>query len=202
MIHRSIVGLFVVASLGLLLSENLAPPARAQEQTQGASDDRWQQPFTTEEIKQAGHKFFGGVTREFALAIEQLFSRYGRPNGYILGEEAGGALIGGLRYGEGTLHTRNAGTYRVFWQGPSLGWDFGADGAKTMILVYNLTAVDDIYAYFAGVAGAAYLVGGVGVTVMSHNQLVIAPIRSGIGARLGVNVGYLKFTQRPTWNPF
>ncbi|HSM20391.1 MAG TPA: EipA family protein, partial [Hyphomicrobiales bacterium] len=98
--------------------------------------------------------------------------------------------------------TRNAGTHKVFWQGPSIGFDFGADGARTMILVYNLNSVDQIYARFAGVAGSAFLVGGVGVTVLSREQMITTPIRAGVGARLGVNVGYLKFTRRATWNPF
>lgn len=169
------------------------PPPPAEEQDSG---------FTAEEIKDAGHRFFGGVSRGLALAIEEMFSRYGRPNGYILGEEAGGAIFGGLRYGEGMMYTRNAGSRRVFWQGPSIGWDIGADGDRTMILVYDLSTFDDIYGRFVGVAGAAYLVGGVGVTVMSREEVLVAPIRAGVGARLGVNVGYLKFTPEATWNPF
>lgn len=180
-----------------------AAPAAAQSQEQTAPDMQDQnETFSSEEIVGAGHRFFGGVSQGLAQAVEQLFSRYGRPNGYILGEEAGGAIVAGLRYGEGRLHTRNAGTHRVYWQGPSLGWDFGADGARTMILVYNLRSVDELYGYYPGVAGAAYLIGGVGVTVMSREHIVLAPVRSGVGARLGINVGYLKLTRRPTWNPF
>ena len=199
--HRSPLGLVLIAGLGLALSVAWAAPVGAQYNSQAAANGQ-EQGFTAEEIKDAGHKFFGGVTRGLALAMEQLFSRYGRPNGYILGEEAGGALFGGLRYGEGVMYTRNAGSHKVFWQGPSIGWDIGADGDKTMILVYNLTTTEDIYGRFGGVAGAAYLIGGVGVTVMSRQRVLIAPIRAGIGARLGVNVGYLKFTRAATWNPF
>lgn len=158
--------------------------------------------YSSDEIISAGHKFFGGVSKGMASAIEYLFSHYGQPNGYILGEEAGGALIAGLRYGEGTLYTRNAGNHPIFWQGPSIGWDFGASGSKTMILVYNLYSVDQMYKYYPGVDGSAYVVGGVGVTVVSNNNVLAAPIRAGVGARLGVNVGYLKFTRQPTWNPF
>ena len=113
-----------------------------------------------------------------------------------------GAFIGGLRYGEGTLFTRNAGDRKVFWQGPSVGFDFGGDGARTMMLVYNLPAVQSIYGRFGGVTGSAYLVGGLGMTVLQREQVVIVPVKTGVGARLGVNVGYLKITPTPTWNPF
>ena len=113
-----------------------------------------------------------------------------------------GAFIGGLRYGEGTLFTKNAGDLRVFWQGPSIGWDVGGDGDRTMILVYNLPATNAVYQRFAGVDGSAYLVGGFGMTVLTGDNIVMVPIRSGVGARLGVNLGYLKFTPQATWNPF
>ena len=158
--------------------------------------------YSSSEIVAAGHRFFGGVSKGLAKVVEYAFGRQGRPNGYILGEEAGGAFVAGLRYGEGTLHTKNAGTHRVYWQGPSLGYDFGAEGSKTMILVYNLRHVDQIYNRFAGVDGSAYFVGGVGITFQSYDDMVLAPIRSGVGLRLGANVGYLKYTRAPTWNPF
>ncbi|MEM7191635.1 MAG: DUF1134 domain-containing protein [Pseudomonadota bacterium] len=174
-------------------------PARgyASEKLDGASDG-----FSPEEIKSAGHQFFGNVSSGFASAVEYVFQRSGRPNGYITGEEAGGAFVAGVRYGEGTLHTSSGHTYRVFWQGPSVGYDFGAEGSKTMVLVYNLHNPDQIYNKFAGVEGSAYLVGGVGVTYLTRDDLVLAPIRSGVGLRLGANVGYLKYTRQPTWNPF
>src|SRR6266566_3176131 len=118
------------------------------------------------------------------------------------GQEGGGAFIGGLRFGEGTLYTKNAGDLRVFWQGPTLGWDFGGEGARTMMLVYNLPATPAIYQRFAGIDGSAYLVGGFGMTALTANDIVLVPIRSGLGLRLGANVGYLKFTPVSTWNPF
>jgi hypothetical protein len=158
--------------------------------------------YSTNEIVDAGHRFFGGVSKSLAQVVEYTFSKQGRPNGYILGEEAGGAIVAGLRYGEGTLYTKNAGTHRVYWQGPSIGYDFGGEGSKTLILVYNLDDVDQIYHRFAGVDGSAYFVGGVGVTFQTSDNVVLAPIRSGVGLRLGANVGYLKYTRTPTWNPF
>jgi hypothetical protein len=136
------------------------------------------------------------------MVVEKAVSQWGLPNGYILGEEASGAFIGGLRYGDGTLYTRNAGDVRVFWEGPSLGFDAGADGARTMMLVYSLPQTGAIFDRFGGATGSAYLVGGFGMTALYSNHIVVVPIRSGIGLRLGANLGWLKFTDSPTWNPF
>jgi hypothetical protein len=158
--------------------------------------------FSMDEIKGTGHRFFGKVSVGFAKVVEYAFQRSGRPNGYILGEEAGGAFIAGLRYGEGVLHTKDAGEHRVFWQGPSIGYDFGAEGSKTMVLVYDLRSPGEIFSTFPGVDGSAYFIGGVGITFLARNDIVLAPIRSGVGLRLGANVGYLKYTREPTWNPF
>jgi hypothetical protein len=160
------------------------------------------QQYSSNEIMDAGHKFFGSISRGLATVVERAVSQWGLPNGYILGQEGGGAFIGGLRYGEGTLYTKNAGDLRVFWQGPSIGWDAGGDGDRTMMLVYNLPATEAVYQRFGGVDGSAYIVGGLGMTVLAANNIVLVPIRSGVGARLGVNVGYLKFTPQATWNPF
>jgi hypothetical protein len=158
--------------------------------------------FSADEIKEAGHRFFGSVSMGLARAIEYAFQRAGRPNGYILGEEAGGAFVAGLRYGEGTLYTKDAGEHRLYWQGPSLGYDFGAEGSKTMVLVYDLRSPGEIFTTYGGVDGSAYFVGGVGITFLARGHVSLAPIRSGIGLRLGANVGYLKYTRQPTWNPF
>jgi hypothetical protein len=165
------------------------------------SDDR-PRSYSSNELIDAGHRFFGGVSRGLATVIERAVSQWGQPNGYVLGQEGGGAIIGGLRYGEGVLYTKNAGDLKVFWQGPSIGWDIGGDGDRTMMLVYNLPATQAVYQRFAGVDGSAYFVGGFGMTVLTANNVVLVPIRSGVGARLGVNVGYLKFTPQATWNPF
>ena len=158
--------------------------------------------YSSNEILDTGHRFFGGISRGLASVVERAFSTWGQPNGYVLGQEGGGAFIGGLRYGEGALYTKNAGDLKVYWQGPSLGWDVGGEGARTMMLVYSLPATTAIYQHFAGVDGSAYFVGGFGMTVLTANRIVLIPIRSGVGVRLGANVGYLKFTDRATWNPF
>jgi hypothetical protein len=158
--------------------------------------------YNAQEVLDAGHHFFGATSGGLASVVEHVFSSFGLPNGYILGEEGSGAVIGGLTYGEGTLYTKNVGDHRVFWQGPSLGWDFGGQGSRTMILVYNLDQVPSLYDRFVGVAGSAYVVAGLGFNVMKRGDVLLVPVRTGVGARLGVNVGYLKLTQRPTWNPF
>ncbi|MER8384197.1 DUF1134 domain-containing protein [Mesorhizobium sp. M0166] len=160
------------------------------------------QEYTAQEIVDSGHKFFGATSGGLATVVEKIFATYGLPNGYLLGEEGSGALIGGLTYGEGTLYTKNAGDHKVFWQGPSLGWDFGGEGSRVMMLVYNLDDVSSLYNRFGGVAGSAYVIAGVGFNVLKNNNVLLVPIRTGVGARLGVNLGYLKLTQRATWNPF
>ncbi|WP_316860542.1 DUF1134 domain-containing protein [uncultured Cohaesibacter sp.] len=159
--------------------------------------------YTVAEIVDTGHKFFGKVSGGLAAVIEKAVSKHGLPNGYILGEEGSAALVAGARYGEGSLYTKNMGSHKAYWQGPSIGWDFGGDGNRTMMLVYNLPSVDFLYRRWGGVNGSAYLVGGFGLTMLTAgNPYYVVPIRSGVGARLGINIGYLKFSRKPTWNPF
>ena len=187
--------LFRLAAGGLAFS---APRAFA------VPDPAQPEAYSSNEVIESGHQFFGSISRGLGEGVETLTSKWGRPNAYILGQEAGGAFIGGLRYGEGEMYTRNAGRRRVFWEGPSLGFDAGADGDRTMMLIYNLPAVEAIHQRFAGIDGSAFFIGGLGFTSLSSpsGDVVVTPIRSGIGARLGVSLGYLKFTPGPTWNPF
>jgi len=185
---------WVVAAAAQQAAPQGPPPQRGY----GANDYN----YRPEELVDAGHRFFGNVSRGLAAVIERAVSRWGLPNGYILGEEGSGAFVAGLRYGEGTLYTKNAGDLRVYWQGPSVGFDWGGDGARTMTLVYNLPSIDAIYQRFVGIDGSAYIVGGFGMNALTADGIVMVPIRSGIGLRLGANIGYLKFTPRPTWNPF
>jgi len=176
-----------------------APPPPPQAQQQQAPQPN---QYSSNEVLESGHKFFGTVSRGLAQVVEKAFSQFGQPNGYILGEEAGGAFVAGLRYGEGMLYTKNAGDLRVYWQGPSIGFDAGGEGARTMMLVYSLPSTEAIYDRFAGIDGSAYFIGGFGMTALTANNVVLVPIRSGIGLRLGANLGYLKFTPKATWNPF
>jgi hypothetical protein len=167
-----------------------------------SADPGPEQRYSPNELVNAGHQFFGTISQGLATVIERAVSQWGQPNGYILGQEAGGAIVAGLRYGDGTLYTKNAGDLRVYWQGPSVGFDWGGDGARTMMLVYNLPSTDAVYQRFAGIDGSAYIIGGFGMTALTANNIVVVPIRSGVGLRLGANLGYLKFTPVATWNPF
>ena len=170
-----------------------AMPAAAQD---GGSQ------YSAQEIVDAGHGFFGNTSGGLAKVVENAFQKYGLPNGYILGQEGSGAFIAGLTYGEGQLYTKNAGQHASFWQGPSLGLDYGGQGTRVMMLVYDLPSVESLYTRFGGVSGSAFVVAGVGMTVLRNENVVLVPIRTGVGARLGVNIGYLKMTRAPTWNPF
>ncbi|WP_246770942.1 DUF1134 domain-containing protein [Aestuariivirga sp. YIM B02566] len=168
-----------------------------------AATKRKQQTYSSGEIVDAGQKFFGKTTRGVAEAVEYVFSSQGEPTAYIVGEEGSGALVGGLRYGEGVIYYKNGTRQKVYWQGPSIGFDFGGNGSRALVLVYNSSAPRDLYdERFGGVEGSAYLVGGLGVNFQKNRDIILAPIRTGVGARLGANVGYLKYTRKPTWNPF
>ena len=180
---------------------NPPPPSNAPPPPPPPSPGQADSRFSSNEILASGHRFFGGVSRGLAQIVEKAVSQWGLPNGYILGEEASGAFFAGLRYGEGILYTKNAGDLKVFWQGPSLGFDAGGEGARTMMLVYNLPSTQAIYERFGGVDGSAYFIGGFGMTALTANNIVLVPIRSGVGLRLGANIGYLKFTPTSTWNP-
>ena len=183
-----VLGLAAAACMTLFF----ALPAAAQQSNQ----------YTMQEIVDTGHSFFGETSGGLAKLVERAFESYGLPNGYILGQEGYGAFVAGLTYGEGTLNTKNAGQHSVFWQGPSLGLDWGGQGSRTMMLVYNLPNVDSLYDRFGGVSGSAYIIAGLGMQVNVNRDIVLVPIRTGVGARLGINAGYLKLTRQPTWNPF
>jgi hypothetical protein len=150
----------IAAVIGLAFAMSLASaPARASE-------------YSAQEIIDAGHRFFGATSGSVATVVEKLFSSYGLPNGYVLGEEGSGAVVAGATYGEGMLYTKNAGDHKVFWQGPSLGWDFGGQGSRTMMLVYNLDDVGNLYKRYAGVAGSAYAVAGLGFNVLKNRNVL------------------------------
>jgi hypothetical protein len=186
----------------LTLSATVATSAATAQTTSTAARVNKRSTYSTEEIVAQGHQFFGKTSRGIAQAIEYVFQSQGEPSAYIVGEEGSGAFIGGLRYGEGTIYYKNGAKKHIYWQGPSLGFDFGGNGSRTLTLVYNSQSPEDLYDRFAGVEGTAYLVGGVGVNLQRKDNITLAPIRTGMGARLGANIGYLKYSPRATWNPF
>ncbi|MEZ5899732.1 MAG: DUF1134 domain-containing protein [Hyphomicrobiaceae bacterium] len=159
--------------------------------------------YSIEEIRDATRGFFGTISTNLASVIEHAFKTSGRPTAYVLGTEGGGAFLAGLRFGEGTLYMRHRPeTRKVWWHGPSIGGDFGASGTRTMFLIYKLDNEQGLYRSFTGVDGSAFFVGGVGMTVLKGGDVIMAPIRTGLGLRVGANVGYVRFTPTATWNPF
>lgn len=158
--------------------------------------------FSVSEIREAGRGLFGNISAELASIIQYTFENYGAPNGYIVGSEGGAAFLAGLNFGSGELQTKSGASLKVYWQGPTVGYDLGLQGSRVMILVYNLAQPENIFTRYGGIGGSAYIVGGVGLTYHMRGKVVLAPIRTGIGLRLGANIGYLKFTPRLSLNPF
>jgi len=189
---------------GLFLAGCASSPQGSQtvsdtQSTAHASDAEGFDQYAT--VK-AAVDFLGASAERIAVIVDKAFKDHGSPNAYIRGEEGGGAFGLGVRYGRGELVTKSGEIRQVFWQGPSVGFDFGADGGRVFILVYNLPDSEAIYQRFAGVAGSAYFVGGVGMNYQRSEDIVIAPIRVGIGMRLGAAVGYTHFTRDASVNPF
>src|SRR5438128_561669 len=157
----------VLAALAIGAALSLAVPGPTLAQTTGSISKSQQtgkpETYSTEEIIAAGHEFFGKTSRGIAQAVEYVFQNQGEPTAYIVGEEGAGAFVGGLRYGEGTIYYKNGAKKHIFWQGPSIGWDFGGNGSRTLTLVYNSQSPEDLYERFAGLEGSAYLIGGLGV---------------------------------------
>jgi len=165
---------------------------------QADQDDTYDEKTILETTK----GFFGDTTKGLAKVVQKVFEDQGRPNGYIAGEEFSGAIGVGLRYGEGTLHRKSGETRKVFWQGPSIGFDLGGNASKVFTLVYHLENSDDIFTRIPGVEGTYYLVAGVGVNYQQSGNLILAPIRTGVGLRGGLNIGYLHYNRKHSWIPF
>lgn len=160
------------------------------------------QTYTSEEIVQAASGFFGKTTEEVAKAVEKVFAQYGKPNAYIVGEEGSGAVVVGLRYGRGELSYKGGTSMPVFWQGPSIGWDWGGNASKVFTLVYNLRRTGDLFQRFPAVDGSLYLVAGIGVNYQQSSNIVLAPMRTGVGLRAGASLGYVHYTREASVLPF
>lgn len=195
----SLLKIFTIISVLLIgNSFSWAADFNAGQQTRITEQDK----FKADEIVKAGHAFFGGASANIASVIENMFSQSGKPSAYIIGEEGSGSLIVGARYGEGYIYFKDGQRYKIFWQGPSIGFDFGGDASKTMVLVYGVSEPNQLINRFPGIDGSAYVIGGMGITYQQNGDIRLGVIRTGIGARLGVNVGYLKYSAAPDWNPF
>lgn len=158
--------------------------------------------YQEDDLIGAAEGVFGKGAQGLATMIEDILAKQGRPNGYIVGREAAGAFVLGLRYGSGTLFHKVEGERSVYWTGPSIGFDAGGNASQTFTLVYNLYDSQDLYKRFPAGEGAAYLVGGFTASYMRRGDVVLIPIRLGVGARLGVNVGYMRFSEKQKWLPF
>jgi hypothetical protein len=186
------------ALLSLAVSSSAAP-APASEPAPAAGGT-----YTQNEIVNRAANFFGSTTEGLARAVERVFSEKGSPNAYITGVEGGGALVVGLRYGDGDLFMKASGDrpVKVYWQGPSVGFDVGGNASKVFVLIYNLPNSEAIYQRFPGVEGSAYVVAGVGVNYQQNGRVILAPMRTGVGVRLGANVGYLHYSKERNILPF
>jgi hypothetical protein len=158
--------------------------------------------YSQDELVDAVSDFFGVTAEAAASVLERIFADLGRPVGYVAGEEVSGAIGVGLRYGEGYLTMKNGIREKVYWRGPSVGFDTGGNASRVFVLVYNLHDTDQLFQRFPGVEGSAYLVAGMGVNYQRADHITLAPIRSGVGLRLGANVGYLAYTRERAWLPF
>ena len=200
----------ILVSLAATSALLLAGPSFAQEQKQEQKKEAQKDSQTKSEsdtydqdsVLKEAEAFFGRSTEGLAKVIEKAFKEQGRPNGYVKGEEAAGAVTVGLRYGNGTLVMKDGSTRRVWWQGPSIGFDFGGNVAKVFVLVYHLPRASAIFQRFPGVDGSLYWIAGAGINYQQRNNVVLAPIRLGVGLRAGASVGYMKYTPTKTYNPF
>jgi hypothetical protein len=181
----------MVMSAAFLVALAITPTTAAEDNT-----------YSQEDVIQEASEFFAVSAGAMAMAIQRVFEEQGQPNAIIIGEEGSGSIGVGLRYGEGTLKRQGNADVTVYWQGPSIGFDVGGNASKVFTLVYNLPNTDAIYQRFPGVSGSAYLVAGIGVNYQQSGDIILAHIRSGVGLRLGANVGYLSYTQRRRLLPF
>lgn len=182
----------------MVSAADAVPPQKTSQEDQAQQQDT----FDPEEILAAATGFFGTTTEGLAEVIQKAFAEKGRPNAYIAGEEASGALVVGLRYGRGSLVRKKGSGREVFWQGPSVGFDFGGNASKVFTLVYHLESNEELFQRIPGVDGSFYFVAGVGMNYQQTGNLILAPIRTGVGLRAGANVGYLDYTKEHSWNPF
>ncbi len=175
-----------------------AGSAQAQDKTKESDKNTYDQDTVLKDAE----TFFGKGSEGLAKVVEKTFKEHGRPNGYITGEEASGAIAVGLRYGDGTLRLKSGASRKVYWQGPSIGFDWGANASKVFVLVYHLSNTSQLFQRFPAVDGSFYYVGGVGINYQQLDGIILAPIRLGVGLRAGASIGYMHYSKTKTYNPF
>ncbi len=186
--------LFALLICGFLLN---APAGHAQGQFPPKVED-----FSESTLVISAAKYLGTTAESMAEIMDNVFSQYGIPDAIIRGEEVSAAVVFGLRYGRGTLEMRSGAQHPIYWRGPSAGVDTGGNAAKSFTLVYGIQNVEEVYSRFGGVDGSAFYLGGVAVNYLQRDNIVMAPMRAGVGLRAGVSIGYLKFTRDSGWFPF
>ncbi|MBB3197318.1 DUF1134 domain-containing protein [Roseateles terrae] len=191
------LGRWAAGGLILPVAAGVSLPALAAED-KGEEDDT----FDQDSVLKDAADFFGETTEGLAKVIEKAFKEQGRPNAYIKGQEAGAAITVGLRYGDGSLVMKRGGGTHVYWAGPSVGFDLGANASKVFTLVYKLPKASAIFRRFPGVDGSLYYVGGAGINYQRADGITLAPIRLGVGLRAGASVGYIHYRREKTYNPF
>jgi len=190
------------ACFALTLGAAPALAASDSQTTTAQSSQKESSTYSENEIVSAVSGFFGVTSEAAGAAVERIFKDNGRPNAYIKGSEGAGAIGVGLRYGQGTLQMKSGATRKVYWQGPSVGFDLGGNGSKVFTLVYNLPDTEKIFQRFPGVEGSAYFIAGIGVNYQRADDITLAPMRAGVGWRLGANVGYLDYSKKRHILPF
>jgi len=197
----SVITIILTAALAAC-SQNTVPPTESAQHRQNLDETNYANTYDEKSIVNAASDFLGAGSEAIAKVVEKAFKDHGRPNGYIIGTEVSGALVIGVRYGDGTLTHKVEGDSRIYWRVPSIGFDAGANGSRVFALVYNLYDVNDIYQRFPAVEGSFYFVGGIGMNYQQRGDIIIAPMRVGVGLRAGVNLGYLYFSKKRSWVPF
>jgi hypothetical protein len=197
--RRKLLALAMIAAIGAVPALPVLAADDKKTPEKKSSEDS---TFDQDTVLRDAEAFFGKGAEGLAKVIEKAFKENGRPVGYIKGQEAAGAITVGLIYGDGTLVMKNAKSRRVFWSGPSIGFDLGANAAKVFVLVYGMSKPGDIFMRFPAVDGSFYYVGGAGINYQRRNGITLAPIRLGVGLRAGASVGYIHYTPKKTYNPF
>ena len=192
----------ILPALALTLVFSAPALAQSDQSVPPPQNQSLDQTFTQNEIVQAASGFFGTTTEAVAKAVQKVFSDEGLPDAYITGDEGSGAVVVGLRYGSGWLIRKGYPPLKVYWQGPSVGFDLGGNASKNFTLIYNLRSEDRLFQKFPGVEGSYYFIAGIGVNYMHANDITVAPMRTGVGLRAGINAGYLTFTREQSINPF
>jgi hypothetical protein len=190
---------------GALLLAGAAIPATSTSSTSSstttANPPAGHDTYSEDEVSKAASDFFSSGAKGLSDVLAKVLKEKGRPVAFIRGEELGGAIGLGLRYGHGELVYKGVPGTKVYWEGPSLGFDFGGNAVKTFILVYDLPSTDSLFKRFPGVEGSLYFVGGFGVNYVQRGHVALAPVRFGVGWRQGIALSYMKFSRERNYNP-